>query len=416
VLGGCGAVNGALMQRPQLGTFEGWPQGWSQQDLSPFLNLVEERLPHTATPSRDGKHYLEETGGNILKEALSLAGFLWLDDSSRPVAGAMGVPRVTARDGVRVSTASAILAPQLDRLELLTEASAEKILFHGGRATALHAKVRGTARTFRLTHGGIIVLTAGAYNTPRLLMSSGVGASSGPSALENSPAIENAHVGSGLSDKTITWQTYKIHHRRRHRGVKAFRFDPPSDQALDQYLSNQSGPLAQFGPTLAAFYRHQDRTEGFDVEMFVVPSSNTDEVKVEFVLMRPRCSRGWLSLHEGQIHQTGSLYMACDEDHEVLAGAVALVTRQMLSLGGSVVPSGGWPQGFAMNHYTGTCPLGDCVDSSTLLVRGTQNVAVADASLLPNQVWGHPAMTLMAVAFKAAGIFAERLQPAEIVV
>jgi choline dehydrogenase-like flavoprotein len=403
-------MNGALMQRPQAGMFEGWPQGWSQQDLSPFLDLVEERLPYTATPSKDGEHYLEETGGDILREALSSVGFSWLDDSSRPVAGAMGVPRVTARDGVRISTASAILAPNLDRLELLTEASAEKILFEEGRAMALEVKVRGEARTIRLTHGGMLILTAGAYNTPRLLMSSGVGASSGPHALGESPAIENPHVGSGLSDKTITWQTYKI------SGVESFSLDPPSDRALDQYLSNQSGPLAQFGPTLAAFYRHHDRTDGFDVEMFVDPSSKKDEVKVEFVLMRPRCSKGWLSLREGRVHQTGSLYMACQEDRDVLAGAVALVTRQMLSLGGSVVPSGGWPQGFAMNHYTGTCPLGDCVDPSTLLVRGTQNVAVADASLLPNQVWSHPAMTLMAVAFKAAGIFAERLQPADIVV
>jgi len=313
---------------------------------------------------------------------------------------------------VRVSTASAVLEPNLDRLELLTEASAEKIIFEGGKATALQVNVQGEERAIRLTDSGTLILTAGAYNTPRLLMSSGVGASSGASALEFSPVVENAHVGSRLSDKTILWQTYRI----PGRGIESFSFEPPSASALDQYLSNQSGPLAQFGPTLAAFYRHHDRTDGFDVEMFVGPSSKKDEVRVNFVLMRPRCSEGSLSLRHGRVQETGSLYLACHEDREVLAGAVALVTRQMLSLGGSVVDASQASRGFAMNHYTGTCSLGDCVDPATLLVHGTHNVAVADASILPNQVWGHPAMTLTAVAFKAADMFAERLRPAEVVV
>ena len=63
------------------------------------------------------------------------------------------------------------------------------------------------------------------------------------------------------------------------------------------------------------------------------------------------------------------------------------------------------------NHWGGTAPLTDGVggvDPATLLVRGTGNVAVVDASLLPSSVAAHPVGTIMAVADRAADILAKR--------
>merc|ERR1711976_834209 len=65
---------------------------------------------------------------------------------------------------------------------------------------------------------------------------------------------------------------------------------------------------------------------------------------------------------------------------------------------------------YGINHFAGTCPLDKCVDAETLRIHGIQNVAVADASLLPGQVWGHPALTLTALALRAADLLAASLQ------
>jgi len=64
----------------------------------------------------------------------------------------------------------------------------------------------------------------------------------------------------------------------------------------------------------------------------------------------------------------------------------------------------------AMHHFAGSCKLGSCLAPETLLLQGTSNVAVADASALPGQVWGHPALTLTAFGYKAADMLAASLK------
>ena len=64
-----------------------------------------------------------------------------------------------------------------------------------------------------------------------------------------------------------------------------------------------------------------------------------------------------------------------------------------------------------INHYGGTAALGDDeggVDPTTLIVRGTQNVAVVDASLIPTIVTAHPIGTIMAIADRAGDMLAAR--------
>jgi choline dehydrogenase-like flavoprotein len=64
-----------------------------------------------------------------------------------------------------------------------------------------------------------------------------------------------------------------------------------------------------------------------------------------------------------------------------------------------------------INHYGGTVALSDGpggVDPATLIVRGTSNVAVVDASLIPTIVPAHPVGTILAVADRAGDILAER--------
>jgi choline dehydrogenase-like flavoprotein len=54
------------------------------------------------------------------------------------------------------------------------------------------------------------------------------------------------------------------------------------------------------------------------------------------------------------------------------------------------------------NHWAETCALGQCVDPRTMEVHQTENVHVADASLLPHQMSSHPMLTVAAMARNAA--------------
>merc|ERR1712070_242398 len=117
------------------------------------------------------------------------------------------------------------------------------------------------------------------------------------------------------------------------------------------------------------------------------------------------------------------LYLSCARDIQTMQYARDVVAARMAAAGASCVSKTGDACGriatagnkkllttsYGINHFAGTCPLGKCVDAKTLRVHGFKNVAVADASLLPGQVWGHPALTLSAVAFRAADLLASSL-------
>lgn len=201
-------------------------------------------------------------------------------------------------------------------------------------------------------------------------------------------------------------------------GVERFAYDPPSDTAINMYLDGGSGPLAQFGPTLTAFIKDEvvsgpldDRI--FDVEVFVGPTDTANELRVYFALMRPSCSSGNLHIVDSEGTVTideSSIFLGCEQDKEVMSRSVELVTEALARVGSTPVADAEksmWLYGQRtshMNHWAGSCALGTCADAATLRVHGTENVAVVDASLLPQQVWGHPALTLKAMALKAADI------------
>merc|ERR1712070_742795 len=295
----------------------------------------------------------------------------------------------------------------LDRpnFDLLLESEVREIIFEQGRATGVQYSREGASHTATLNSGGQVVLAAGAFNSPRLLLNSGVG----PGL-----RIDNKGVGRGISDHTITSVRYGF---PSDSGMRTFTL-PPSVEAISQYHFNRSGPLAQYGPTLAAFIKTADHDGDFDVEMFIGPSDAENELEVYFALMKPDCSSADLSLARGgdTVTMGGAVHLGCSSDRAKLERAVSVVTTALSRVGASPVQSqrcgvdAATLCDDAMNHWAGSCKLGSCVDAATLLVSGTANVAVVDASIQAGQVWAHPALTLKAIAVKAAGILADQLK------
>lgn len=177
---------------------------------------------------------------------------------------------------------------------------------------------------------------------------------------------------------------------------------------VDQYKNHRSGPMAQFGPTWVAYFSANSENEhdAFDVEAWVSPIGE-NKLSLGFVLMRPTCSHADLSIQaDGTLKMDGTLHLGCSEDADMLRKTVSQVSQQV-----GQQPDQQWDgKGDAMNHYSGSCKLGDCVDPKTLTVLGTENVFVADSSIFPNPIWGHPTYTLIASALHAADILEQQLQ------
>jgi len=418
IKGGGGSVNGALHQYPQPNMFDGgrygvsgwpsWPKGWQEADMQPFFQEVESMFQITTTPSSDGKHYLDRTGGNQIREVLaqpcdSCAAYSeGLKNASvmMPAQGKMGVPFVIAKDGHRQSTANVLLpkAELLPNFKLLLQSEVTEVVHSDGRATAVKLTRENIEHTIELSEKGVLVMCAGALNTPRLLLKSG---------------ITNAGMGKNLSDHPMTIQTYQL---SSQWDVEPFPLNPPSDHAISKEIAFHSGGLSQFGPTLTAFLRAPGtpgNDDDFDIEIFVNPASSRKQLQVYFLLMRPTCSSANLTYQDGKLTRGPGISFACQRDVDTMQFAQDFVQQRMskqlkraecVENCGSVTDT----RILSVNHWGGSCAFGRCVDPRTLIVYGTRNIAVADASLLPGQVWSHPALILEAMALKAGDMLAEK--------
>lgn len=430
VLGGCGTMNGALMQRPAPRYFDSWPEGWRWPDMERHFQAVSQCFSITQTPSADGKHYLDHTGSGFLSRLLETKNFVTAVPLS-PTNGTMGAPLVSASLGERQSTASLLLPAAIARpnVELQLGAEVVDIVVEGLKAVGVRYVHRdGSTRVAGLNHRGLLVLAGGALNTPRLLLRSGIGPADALPPGAQSKVI-NERVGRNVSDHSITWMTYQLPNTS---GVEAFRYDPPTQVSLRQYASTRSGGLAQFGPTLTAYFADPTKqTEGtFDVEIFVSPTPTENRIQVYFVLMRPECSNANLRVSDshGRLEFTDNrVHLACEADRSTMRRVVQFVTDAMREKNGYPVKQDSlWMQGESaadMNHWAGSCSFGPsaaeaasrgltpgCADPSSLRVHGTENVAVVDSSLVPSQIWSHPAKTLTAMALRASELLALSLQ------
>eukprot|EP00930_Biecheleria_cincta_P098815 TRINITY_DN90462_c0_g1_i1.p1 TRINITY_DN90462_c0_g1~~TRINITY_DN90462_c0_g1_i1.p1 ORF type:complete len:716 (+),score=97.93 TRINITY_DN90462_c0_g1_i1:50-2149(+) len=396
VLGGCGVVNGALMQIPHADNFANHPPGWKFHDLKPYYDRIQADFTITGTPSTDGKHYLDNSGANFVRRALQQKGF-WDHTGVHPKANTFGLPTVSAANGVRQSTASVYLpdAIKLENFNLQTTTEVLQVQHTSGKATGVKVRdVMGKESVVELKSGGIVVMSAGALNTPRLLLASGLDGW--------------GTVGKGVSDHGIKMRMYK------YNGFPdgATEVVNGVDAYLKQYINYRSGPLTQFGPTMTAFFKYPGSPGGHDqpdVEIFLNPMKEHHRLDIHFGLLRPTCSNANLHLsgNENIDFAHDALYFGCDMDRRMMDYAVNIVHEALTRQGAWLHEEHG-PWSF--NHWVGSCALGSCADPESLRLKGTSNVAIGDASLIPHQVWAHPAFTLAAVGHKVADVLAETMQ------
>ncbi len=208
-LGGSSAINAMIYIRGNAWDYDNWAAmgcpGWSYADVLPYFKRAEHN-------ERGGDDY---HGG---------AGPLWVSDQRHPNPGSIafveagaslqiprnddfngarqegiGLYQVTQKGGERWSAARAYLDPKQgdDKLRVITGVTAERLLFDGGRAVGV-SYLRGGKRTE--LRGRAVVLSAGVFGTPQLLMLSGIGPAAHLAEHGITVRVDRAAVGENLQD------------------------------------------------------------------------------------------------------------------------------------------------------------------------------------------------------------------------
>ncbi len=216
VLGGSSSINGLVYVRGCAGDFEEWEAlgaaGWSYQDVLPYFKRGEDCV-YGGDTYRGDQGGLTTCNGNNMKNPLyrafikagEQAGYGYTEDYNGYRQEGFGRMDMTVRDGVRCSTAMAYLKPAMNRpnLDIQTHALTTRVIMDG--KTAVGVEYRQGGKTRRVRARKEVILSASSFNSPKLLMLSGIG----PAEHLKEHGIEVVHdlpgVGQNLQDHLEVW-------------------------------------------------------------------------------------------------------------------------------------------------------------------------------------------------------------------
>lgn len=216
VIGGSSSINGMAYVRGNAGDFDEWAdlgaEGWSYAEVLPYFRRAEDCLYGEDDYRGAGGPLGVGNGNNMANplyrafiEAGRQAGYGVTEDYNGFRQEGFGRMDMTVRNGVRCSTANAYLKPALKRanLSLETHALTTRVLMEGKTAIGVEYRQRG--RVLRVRARREVLLCASAFNSPKLLMLSGIG----PAEHLRDMGLEVVHdlpgVGSNLQDHLEVW-------------------------------------------------------------------------------------------------------------------------------------------------------------------------------------------------------------------
>ena len=429
VIGGSGSINAMIYLRGHRADFDGWAEegctGWSYDEVLPYFKRSEDNErgenefhgvggPMTVSDSRSMCPLIEAE-----LEAAVQAGYEHIEDLNvdRPE----GVSRfqLTQRNGKRWSTADAFLHPASDRpnLEVRDFVFVERIVLEGDRAVGVETVRNGVRETVRAERE--VILSAGTYQSPVLLMLSGIG----PAAdlgIFGIPVRQDLPVGENLQDHCMV----NVNYLTDEPGL--FGIFTPENFALLE--SEGRGPLTSNYPEAGGFFKTRSGLPGPDVEFHFAAAPFFDEgltpppdngYAFGPVIIKPT-SRGKVGLRTPMADSKPTVlcnFLTTEEDRAsvlegvrialAIAGQPALksIEREPLSAPASDSEKDifAWVERASQTvyHPTSTCAMGAVVDPE-LRVFGVEGLRVVDASVMPTITRANTNAATIMIAEKAA--------------
>lgn len=429
VLGGGSSINGMAYIRGHARDYDEWGSPpWRFEDLLPYFRRAED--------NERGEDFYHGVGGPLrvsdsrannpsahafLAAALNQGYPATPDFNGRQQLG-FGTFQVTQRDGQRASAATEYLRPALERENLTVELhmEAHRIVIENGRAVGVEAS-RGDDLVLVRAEREVIVC-AGTYQSPKLLMLSGIGPEKALSGHGIPTIVDQPHVGQNLQDHPHVWLSYA-----HDEPVSLLAAGAPEHQ--EQYAASRTGLMTSGGPETGGFVSTTS-TDVPDLQFLSLAMPVTDQflsppaghgLSFGASILRPT-ARGHVELFSAdptakpRIQQN---YLAEEADMELavdglrrgleLAGDPALRTYTPRSVATPLSPRKRDLREFARrnvvsgHHPVGTCAIGTVVDAE-LRVQGVDAVRVVDASVIPLIVRGNTMAPVIAIAERAADL------------
>lgn len=451
VLGGSSSVNVMAYTRGNPGDYDRWARngapGWSYREVLPYFRRAEtwERGEDAwrggAGPL--GTEFARTTDPLFAAwvEAGKAAGFGDTPDYNGKRQDGFGRSQYTIRDGRRSSSSRAYLRPVRQRrnLTIATGAHATRILLEGTRAVGVEY-IDARQNPIEVVADGEVVLAGGAFNTPQLLMLSGIGPADHLGDV-GIPCVADLPVGRNLQDHLGAYITYaRTGYGSFHREM---RLDRMTRSMIQAYLVG-TGPATVVPGGLHAFVRTSAGLDVPDIEfMFRGTAAKPhlwfplwrppyrDAFGIRPTLLHPE-SRGEVLLRSADPLAPPRLrfrFFTAPNDLPVLRNGFRLareVARQKpldpyrgdeLSPGAKVQSDADidtWLRNTVItaHHPCGTCPMGTsahAVLDPELRVRGIERLRVADASAMPDLVSAHINACIIMMAEKASDLIRGRL-------
>ncbi len=453
LLGGSSSINGMFYMRGHSRDFDRWAQkgasGWSHADVLPYFLKMERHWAGDdghhgghgplAVTRNATRHLLHDQ----LMEAARTAGLPITEDIHVSEEG-VGRGELTIDErGRRASTYAAYLKPAMGRpnLTVLTGAQVSKVLLEGKRATGVAFTHEG--QTKQATAGREVILSGGSYNSPQLLMLSGIG----PAEHLRAHGIDVVHdlpgVGRNLSEHPRVSVEFAA--KGAVTFVNQLRFDRAVRHVIEWKLFG-TGAFATQVNSANPILRTNPRLAQPDIQLWCNPvkvgahmwfpgikAAPKHEMTSDVILLHPE-SRGHIELRSAnpadpiKIHLNifssaadfataragirvarqlyGTEPMAGLVDHETLPGkqvtsdeALDEHIRQFAQV---------------TQHPVGTCTMGsgpDVVVDPQLRVHGIAGLRVIDASVMPDVPGGNTNAPTIMIGEKAADILRGRSLP-----
>lgn len=448
-LGGSSSTNAMAYIRGHRNDYDFWASagnaGWSYEEVLPYFKKSEhnERI-RNCYHGQNGLLNVSDLAfitpfGPAFIEACAQCGIPRNDDFNGAQQEGAGFFQFTIKNGKRHSAATAFVKPVLHRpnLTVITKAHTTKIVLQNGKAAGVECLMKGTLHTFKAERE--VILSAGAFASPQLLMLSGIGS---PEELKpHGIAVQHRldGVGKNLHDHLF----YAVSMLSKKAVGKNHVLKPMNMLgALFAYLIAKKGALTA-GPLEAnAFVRTRPEAAQPDLQLHMAPVQIGDRYGLDIynlsqypkdqdgfiilpTLLQPQ-SRGYVGLRSANPTDAPliqPMFFSKEADLELLIKGGKLAQeilqqqalehlRDRLHFPLPNISDDEWANHIRRSfetvyHPVGTCKMGNdelSVVNSRLQVHGIEGLRVADASVMPRIVSGNTNAACIMIGEKAADL------------